>query len=141
MVHEIYPKQNRRVTEALEGSGTGHRHWSTDRRKGAGRCPGYFPLLSLLTSDYFIRFSLSAFIPKLSCGVLQNPFPCLLSARLFCLLSLFLLSNREIFITQYVNLARFNPLLIAPNLSLHTDYASISYLLNYFRSQLLTEQI
>lgn len=142
MVHEIYPKQNRRVTEALEGCTASHGRWSIDMKKGTCMCLSSLtsihpcsPLIILLGSHYqpsYLNWSIEY------CRTL---FPRLLSARLFWLLSLFLLSNREILITQYVNLTRFNPLLTAPNLSLHTDYASISHLLNYFTSQLLTEQI
>lgn len=74
MVHEIYPKQNRRVTEALEGCTASHGRWSIDMKKGTGTCPSALTSTSLLTSDYFIRFPLSAFIPKLIYRVLQNPF-------------------------------------------------------------------
>lgn len=74
MVRAAHPKHNRRVTAAGEGWVQGHRCWSTDRRKGAGRCPGYLASIALLTSDYFIRFPLSAFTPKLIYWVLQNPF-------------------------------------------------------------------
>lgn len=77
-------------------------HWSTGRlsmgsqalvcrqEKGAGRCPSYLISMSLLTSDYFIRFPLSASTPKLIYWELQSPFPRLLSASLFWLPSLFL---------------------------------------------------
>lgn len=73
-VHEIYPKQNRRVTESLEGCVAGDGRCSIDRKKGTGRCPSYLASVSPLTSDYFIRFPLSAFIPKVIYRILQNPF-------------------------------------------------------------------
>lgn len=137
-VREIYHKQSRRVPGALEGCVAGHGRWSIGLKMGAGRCPSYPTSISLLTSDYFIS---SHYQPSyLNWSVKHSLFPRLLSARLLWLLSLFLLSSRELFRTQYINVTRFNPSLIAPGLSLHTDYA-ISYLLNYFTSQLLTEQI
>lgn len=55
-----------------------------------GRCPSYLISTSLLTSDYFIRFSLSSSTPKLIYQEVQSPFLCLLSASLFWLPSLFL---------------------------------------------------
>lgn len=75
------------------------RHWKAlhgsqalvcRQQKGAGRCPSYLIAVSLFTSDYFIRFPLSASTPKLIYRELQSLFPRLLSASLFWLPSLFL---------------------------------------------------
>lgn len=75
------------------------RHWKALRgsqalvcrqQKGAGRCASHLIAVSLFTSDYFIRFPLSASTPKLIYRELQSLFPCLLSASLFWLPSLFL---------------------------------------------------
>lgn len=84
------------VVHGNKTAGSG-RHWKAlhgvtllcRQQKAAGRCPSYLISVSLLTSDYFIRFPLSASTPKLIYGEQQNPFPRLLSASLFWLLSLF----------------------------------------------------
>lgn len=54
----ICPKRNRRVTEALEGSLWGHRHWSVDRKREQAGAPAISflcpcsPLIILLGSHY-----------------------------------------------------------------------------------------
>jgi len=134
-------KQQGRVTEAREGCVAGHGRWSMDGKRGAGRCPSH------LASAPPPRLCLVYQVPVTSVHPYIDPpgtaaafFPRLLSARVFWLLSSFPPSSRETFITQDVKLTRFNPLLMAPNLSVHTAYAGISYLLNYFTPQLLTEE-
>lgn len=139
LVHGIYPKQNRRVTEALESSAWGHRHWSVDSKRQQAGAPAIsflwpcLPLIILLGSHYqppHLNWSIE------NCRACFHA--CSLPAYSDCLhYSSF--QQREIHYLM-CKLTRSIPLLIAPNLPPRTDYATISSLLNCLTSQLLTEQ-
>lgn len=140
-VHEMYPKHNSRVC-GTQGCTVGDWHWSIERGKRSWQVSQwsrvYIPA-HLWLFYYVPIISLHTQIDLLS---IAEPFfhaSSLLGYSDCSHYSLF--PTEELLITQYVNLTHFNPSLIAPHLSLHTDYASISYLLNYFTSQHLTEEI
>lgn len=128
-----------------EGSG---RHWRAlhgvtavvcRQQKRAGRCLSISflrpcsPLIILLGSHYqppHLNWSMETAEPVSTPALCQPVLTPLIIP----------LPNRERFITSCIKLTRSSPLLIAPNLPPHTDYATISSLLNCLTSQLLTEQ-
>lgn len=93
MVHENYPKLNRSVSKALAGCSLGHQSREGHMKKGPGRYPGYHTSVSLIIS-LASHFQLSYL--NWSIEYCRTLFTWLLSAQLLWLLSLFLLSKREI---------------------------------------------
>lgn len=93
MVHENYPKLNRSVSKALAGCSLGHQSREGHIKKGPGRYPGYHTSVSLIIS-LASHFQLSYL--NWSIEYCRTLFTWLLSAQLLWLLSLFLLSKREI---------------------------------------------